>query len=160
MLSCRRTSPQPVPATIGDNEFIACCHYAGVNGGPSYHSCQHNYSTCLCDGYHKYALLWDSTHVEYYFDDTLYWGTNYPIVNDTDFGTPSITQTDNFTAFHSPFYWIINVAIGGAYQGQNINNAIFPTKMLIDYVRVYQKDIGGGCQQDVRSSRHSGRLLL
>jgi beta-glucanase (GH16 family) len=142
-------TPQPVPATIGDNEFIACCHYAGVSGGPSYHQLQYNYSTCLCDGYHKYALLWDSTHVEYYFDDTLYWGPDFPIVNGTNFGTPSITLPENTVAFHSPFYWIINVAVGGSYQGQNINNAIFPTKMLIDYVRVYQKDVVG-VNSDIR----------
>jgi beta-glucanase (GH16 family) len=132
------SQPQPVPATIGDNEFLATCHY-GINGGPSYHSCQRNYPTCLCDGYHKYGLLWDSTHVEYYFDDTLYWGPDFPIVNGTNFGTPSITQSANWDAFHSPFYWIIQVIIGSAYQGQNINNAIFPTKMLVDYVRVFQK---------------------
>jgi hypothetical protein len=77
--------------------------------------------------------------VEYYFDDTLYWGTNYPIVNGTNFGTPSINLPENTVAFHSPFYWIINIAIGGNYQGQNIDRAIFPTKMLVDYVRVYQK---------------------
>jgi beta-glucanase (GH16 family) len=137
-------APQPVPPTIGDNEFIATCHY-GINGGPSYHTCQHNYSTCLCDGYHKYALLWDSTHVEYYFDDTLYWGPDFPI----GFGTPSITQATNWDAFHSPMYWIINVMVGGAYQGQNIDNAIFPTKMLIDYVRVYQKGVVG-VNSDIR----------
>jgi beta-glucanase (GH16 family) len=131
-------APQPVPATIGDNEFIASCHY-GITGAPSSHTCQHNYSTCLCDGYHKYGLLWDSTHVEYYFDDTLYWGPDFPIMNGTNFGTPSINLPENTVAFHSPFYWIINVAIGGNYQGQNIDRAIFPTKMLIDYVRVYQK---------------------
>jgi beta-glucanase (GH16 family) len=137
--------PQPVPATIGDNEFIATCHY-GINGAPSYHSCQRNYPTCLCDGYHKYALLWDSSHVEYYFDDTLYWGPDFPV----GFGTPSITQATNWDAFHSPMYWIINVAVGGSYQGQNINAAIFPTKMLIDYVRVYQKDIVKTINKEVK----------
>jgi beta-glucanase (GH16 family) len=142
-------TPQPVPATIGDNEFIACCHFAGVNGGPSYHQLQYNYSTCLCDGYHKYGLLWDSTHVAYYFDDTLTWGPDYPIVDGTNYGTPSITQATNWDAFHSPMYWIINVMVGGAYQGQNINNAIFPTKMLIDYVRVYQNDIVNAVNKDV-----------
>ena len=135
-------TPQPVPVTIGDNEFIACCHY-GDNGLPSYHELQYNYSTCLCDHYHTYGLLWDSTHVAYYFDDTLYWGPDYPIVNGINYGTPSITQASNWDAFHSPMYWIINVMVGGAYQGQNINNAIFPTKMLVDYVRVYQKDVVG-----------------
>jgi hypothetical protein len=39
--------------------------------------------------------------------------------------------------------------VGGAYQGQNINNAIFPTKMLIDYVRVYQNDIVNAVNKDV-----------
>jgi|GEM_PF-2567027 beta-glucanase (GH16 family) len=131
---------QPVPATIGDNEFIASCDY-GVNGYPTYHSCQRNYSQCLCDHYHTYGLLWDSTHVEYYFDDTLYWGQNYPIANDTNFGTPNINLPENAVAFHSPFYWIINIAISSAYAGYNINNAIFPTKMLIDYVRVYQRGV-------------------
>jgi beta-glucanase (GH16 family) len=152
-------APQPVPATIGDNEFIGTCHYAGVNGIPSYNSCQHNYSTCLCDGYHKYALLWDSTHVEYYFDDTLYWGPDFPIVNGSNFGAPSITQATNWNAFHSPFFWIINVAVGGNYP-QNINSAIFPTKMLIDYVRVYQKGVVG-VNSDIRRQQtlHSFALV-
>jgi beta-glucanase (GH16 family) len=152
-------APEPVPPTIGDNEFIACCHY-GVNGGPSYHSCQHNYSTCLCDGYHKFGILWDSTHVEYYFDDTLFWGPNFPIVNGIDFGVPSINLPEDTVAFHSPFYWVINVAVGGAYQGQNINNAIFPAKMLIDYVRVYQKENVSVANKDVRKQTlHSFALV-
>jgi beta-glucanase (GH16 family) len=137
-LMMQANSPQPVPPTIGDNEFIECCHY-GVNGSPSYHCCQHNYPTALSDHFHTYGILWDSLHIEYYFDDTLFWGVDFPVVNGTNFGVPSITLPDNFTAFHSPFYWIINVAVGGSYQGQNINRAIFPTKMELDYVRVYQK---------------------
>jgi hypothetical protein len=73
--------------------------------------------------------------VEYHVDDSLYWGPNFPTIGYT---VPNINQTSNRAAFHGPFFWIINVAIGGAYQGQNVKNAIFPTKMLVDYVRVYQ----------------------
>jgi beta-glucanase (GH16 family) len=131
-------SEPSVPNVAGDNCFIATCHY-GVNGTPSYHCGQRNYPACLCDRYHTYGVLWDSTHVEYYFDDTLYWGPNFPTGN----GTPSITLPGNTTAFHNPFYWIMNVAVGGAYQGQQINNAIFPQKMNIDYVKVYQKGTTG-----------------
>ena len=140
--------PQPVPAVIGDDEFLASCHY-GVSGSPSYHQLQHNYPTALSDRFHTYGILWDSLHVEYYFDDTLFWGVNFPTINDTNFGVPSITLPENFTTFHSPFYWTINVAIGGAFQGQNINNAIFPTKMDLDYVRVFQKD-AVGVNSDIR----------
>ena len=135
---------QPVPAVAGDNEFIACCHY-GVNGGASYHSCQHNYPKALTDRFHTFGCLWDTNYVKYYFDDTLFWGPNFP---SAQFTTPSITQAANQVAFSSPFYWIINVAVGGAYQGQNIDNTIFPTHMDLDYVRVYQRNAGTGVNKD------------
>lgn len=151
--------PQPVPAVIGDNEFLACCHYGNANGSPSYHSLQHNYPAVLSDRFHIYGILWDSLHVEYYFDDTLFWGVDYPKVNGTNFGVPDINLPENFTTFHSPFYWIINVGVGGSFQGQNINNAIFPTKMELDYVRVYQKgatDVGRG----VKDQQHLRPFVL
>jgi beta-glucanase (GH16 family) len=129
---------QPVPAIAGDDEFIACCHYN--DNGFSAHSCQHNYPKALTDRFHTYAILWDSTAVHYYFDDTLFWGPNFPTAQ---FTTPSINQSTNFAAFHNPFFWIINVAVGGAYQGQNIDNSIFPTHMDLDYVRVYQAGVTG-----------------
>jgi beta-glucanase (GH16 family) len=151
-------APQPVPAIVGDNEFIGTCHY-GVNGGASYHSCQKNYARCLCDGFHTYGVLWDSTHVEYYFDDTLYWAAT-PLYPSAQFVTPNINLPENKLAFHSPFFWIMNVAVGGAYQGQNINNAIFPTKMLIDYVRVYQNGVITAVDKDVREQAlHSFALV-
>jgi beta-glucanase (GH16 family) len=147
----RANSPQPVPPTVGDNEFIASCHY-GVNSSPSYHSLQYNYPSALSDRFHTYGLFWDSLHAEYYFDDTLFWGVDFPIVNGTNFGVPSITLPENFTTFHSPFSWVINVEVGGAYQGQNINREIFPTKMELDYIRVYQKEATyvGRCVKDQR----------
>jgi beta-glucanase (GH16 family) len=135
---------QPVPAIAGDNEFIACCHY-GVNGAASYHSCQHNYAKPLTDRFHTYAVLWDTNSVKYYWDDTLFWGPNFPTAA---FTTPSITQAANQVAFSSPFYWIINVAVGGQYQGQNIDQSIFPTHMDLDYVRVYQKGPASAVKND------------
>ena len=136
----QRTGPQNesgscAPAAPGDNLFIGTCHY-GVGGGPSYHSCAYDNKSCLCGGFHKYAILWDPSFVKYYFDDKLYWGPDFP----AGCGTPSIISADNQVAFSSPFYWIINAAVGGNYQGPNIDNSIFPTHMDLDYVRVYQQN--------------------
>jgi len=139
--------PEPVPATICDNEFIGTCHY-GVNGGASYHSCAHDYGKCLCDGFHKYGILWDTTYVKYYFDDVQYWGPTLP----SGCGTPSILQAANQVAFSSPFFWIINSAIGGNYQGQNIDQSSFPLHMDLDYVRVYQQDIPVGVVNGVKKA--------
>ena len=128
----QRTGPQTYGSSPGDNCFIGTCHYGNGGGGAIYNSKQYNYTGCLCTQFHKYGILWDSLYVEYYFDDQVYWAQGQ---------TPSILQSTNFTAFHAPFYWILNSAVGGNYQGQNINQSTFPLHMDLDYVRVYQKSV-------------------
>ena len=42
--------------------------------------------------------------------------------------------------FDRPCYLILNLAIGGAWGGQKgIDDAIFPQRFEIDYVRVYER---------------------
>jgi beta-glucanase (GH16 family) len=42
--------------------------------------------------------------------------------------------------FDQPFYLILNVAVGGTWGGQKgIDESIFPQRMQVDYVRVYEK---------------------
>lgn len=43
--------------------------------------------------------------------------------------------------FNKNFHFILNIAIGGNWGGQQgIDDAVFPARMLIDYVRVYKKE--------------------
>jgi beta-glucanase (GH16 family) len=43
--------------------------------------------------------------------------------------------------YAKPQYLIMNLAIGGGWGGQKgIDDAIFPARYEIDYVRVYQKE--------------------
>jgi beta-glucanase (GH16 family) len=149
--------PQISAPTVGDNEFVGTCHFKGNDGSVSLHSQMVTSSTCLCDRFHTFGILWDSSHVEYYVDDSLYWGPNFPT---KEFSTPSINQDSNKTAFHGPFFWIINVVIGSAYQGSNVKNAIFPTKMLVDYVRVYQKNPSSRVVKDAAPYHPSANFAL
>ena len=48
----------------------------------------------------------------------------------------NIMGTDEF---HKPFFILLNLAIGGDWPGQTIDQSKLPAKMYIDYVRVYQK---------------------
>jgi beta-glucanase (GH16 family) len=42
--------------------------------------------------------------------------------------------------FDQPQYLILNLAIGGSWGGQEgVDESIFPQKLEVDYVRVYQK---------------------
>ncbi len=41
--------------------------------------------------------------------------------------------------YNHNFFMILNVAVGGNWGGQKgIDDSVFPQKMLVDYVRVYQ----------------------
>ncbi|MHA2247798.1 MAG: hypothetical protein ACXADY_22820, partial [Candidatus Hodarchaeales archaeon] len=41
--------------------------------------------------------------------------------------------------FNQNFYWILNIAVGGSWGGiYGIDDSVFPQKMIVDYVRVYQ----------------------
>lgn len=44
--------------------------------------------------------------------------------------------------FERPFYFLLNIAIGGGWPGNPDNTTIFPTTMNVDYIRVY--DIANG----------------
>ena len=49
-------------------------------------------------------------------------------------------KTTDEWPFDQRFHLKLNVAIGGGWGGQNgIDDSIFPQRMLVDYVRVYQK---------------------
>jgi beta-glucanase (GH16 family) len=40
--------------------------------------------------------------------------------------------------FDKPFFIILNLAVGGTFDGDPTSDAVFPATMLVDYVRVYR----------------------
>jgi len=77
-------------------------------------------------GFHRYAIEWDSLHIRFFVDDTVHY-----VVSKTD-----VQRYGNWV-FDQPFYLILNLAVGGHFDGDPQSDAIFPATMLIDYVRVY-----------------------
>ena len=41
--------------------------------------------------------------------------------------------------FDQPFFVILNLAVGGNFDGDPKSDAIFPATMLVDFVRVYRR---------------------
>ncbi len=77
-------------------------------------------------GFHRYAIEWDSLRIRFFVDDTVHY-----VVSKTD-----VQHYGNWV-FDQPFYLILNLAVGGHFDGDPQSDAIFPATMLIDYVRVY-----------------------
>jgi beta-glucanase (GH16 family) len=82
-------------------------------------------SGIFSDEFHVFTLIWDESNLKYYVDDNL-------------FHTISITDV-NKSEFHEPFFFILNVAVGGIWPGSPDATTVFPTAMNVDYIRVFQK---------------------
>jgi beta-glucanase (GH16 family) len=80
------------------------------------------------DDFHVYAVEWTQEKMDFYVDDQKY----FTYENE---GTGR-----DVWPYDQPHYLILNIAVGGAWGGQKgIDDGIFPQKMLIDYVRMYEK---------------------
>lgn len=79
--------------------------------------------------FHVYAMDWSENRISIEVDGKVY-ATFDRKEGDADAQWP----------FHKPFYLILNLAIGGSWGGvKGIDDAAFPQRMEVDYVRVYQK---------------------
>lgn len=76
--------------------------------------------------YHVYAIEWDSGSIRWYLDGVLYHQANISY---------NINGTNEF---HEPFFIILNLAVGGNWPGQTIDDSKLPAAFYVDYVRVYQ----------------------
>ncbi len=83
----------------------------------------------VADAFHVYAMEWTPERIDVFVDDTLY----FTYMNEHE-GWEE-------WPFDKPFHLILNVAVGGAWgrAGGPIDDTVFPQRMLVDYVRVYQR---------------------
>ncbi len=79
----------------------------------------------LSDAFHVYTIVWDEQSIKWYLDDQPY------------FELP-VTE-DHQTEFQKPFFFIMNVAVGGDWPGAPDVSTIFPTRMYVDYIRAFQE---------------------
>ncbi len=82
-------------------------------------------SGTYADKYHVFSILWDESAIKWYIDDT-------------EFYDASITS-ENMSEFHQEFFFIFNIAVGGNWPGNPDSQTVFPQRMKVDYVRVFQK---------------------
>ena len=75
--------------------------------------------------FHLYAVEWGKDYIDFFIDTYLY----------------QRIKPENITGkwvFNTPFFMILNVAVGGNYVGYPTSGTPFPQSMYIDYVKVYK----------------------
>ena len=103
-------------------------HGPGYSGGSAL-SAQFNLSPArFADDYHLFALEWSADGVRWLVDERVYHSR-------TRQGMADIGKT---WVFDHPFFMILNLAVGGTFDGDPDPTTEFPSQMLVDYVRVSQ----------------------
>lgn len=117
----------------------ATIHYGGAHGNDVYSGLSYNFPTGQSvTGFHTYDLDWASNSIKFSVDGNLFetqtsWYSNIG-TNTTKYPFPA--------PFNVPFYFLMNLAIGGNYLNNPSTNSInpsLPAEMLVDYVRVYEQ---------------------
>lgn len=102
-------------------------HGPGYSGNTPFahaHSLQHD---TFADDFHTFTVEWDSLHVRFFVDDTVHYRVTRSEVE--RFGTSVLDQS---------FFLLLNLAVGGTFDGDPSSDAILPATLLVDYVRVYR----------------------
>jgi beta-glucanase (GH16 family) len=87
-----------------------------------------NYSITTNDfsgSFHVFSLQWDTNKLTILVDDIAYFTANK-------------TDVSGNYPFDKPFFFIMNVAVGGNWPGNPNSFTSFPQRMIVDYVRVFQ----------------------
>lgn len=75
--------------------------------------------------FHVYSMEWKQDAINLLIDDV-----KYLTVTNTDI---AITNP-----FNNPFFFIFNIAVGGNWPGSPDGTTVFPQRMIVDYIRVFQ----------------------
>ena len=80
-------------------------------------------------GFHTYAAEWETNQIRFYVDDILHFTVN----KNSSMSDANFTTAKNI---------IVNLAVGGDFGGDPNGTTVFPQTMLVDYVRVWQRQTG------------------
>ncbi|GIF16078.1 discoidin domain-containing protein [Actinoplanes teichomyceticus] len=108
------------------SEAYSTLHAPAYNGAGGYGQ---KYATVdLSADFHVWAVEWDSKGMRFFLDNR----EVFYAAKDT------VENTRGPWIYDHQFYLILNLAVGGDFPGPIDASTPFPSRMLVDYVRVYQ----------------------
>lgn len=80
----------------------------------------------FADEFHVFSIEWEENSIRWFLDDVEYHSIG-----------PSDMNGQNYP-FNQPFYFLMNIAVGGNWPGPPTEDTTFPEFMAVDYIRVFQ----------------------
>jgi beta-glucanase (GH16 family) len=110
------------PQNEGYDWVQGSIHGTSLNGGIQYHP-----TGFSATGWHTYGMIWTKGQIQYYVDSPSNIYATF---------TPA-TQTGTWPFDTGPEFILLNLAVGGTWPGSPDSTTVFPSQMLVDYVRIY-----------------------
>lgn len=114
---------------IGTNpkQVVGSMHWKQQDGSTgTYNNAYSLPSQDFSQEFHVFSVIWKKDSLQFLVDDHAY-------VN----GSVSNVSSGTYP-FNNPFFFIFNVAVGGDWPGPPDGTTVFPQRMFVDYVRVFQ----------------------
>ena len=106
-------------------------HYGGTYPNNTHSGSSYTLSEgTFAQDFHLFTLEWDSTEMRWYVDGQHYLTQKNWYSTAAEYPAP----------FDQKFHLLLNVAVGGNWPGNPDLTTILPQEMVIDYVRVYEKE--------------------
>lgn len=100
-------------------------HGPGYSGAtPFAHA--HRMSGTVWQDFHTFAVEWHSGGVAFYVDSVMHYVV-----------TRGELERYGASILDQPYFLILNLAVGGHFDGDPASDAVIPATMLVDYVRVF-----------------------
>lgn len=91
----------------------------------------------FANDFHVYTMIWEEDNIKWYVDGKFF----FKVTNDQWYSAAAPNNPN--APFDEPFYIIMNLAIGGYFDGLlSPDPADIPATMQVDYVRVYKESDG------------------
>jgi len=75
--------------------------------------------------FHVYSVVWKTDTMQFLVDGVQYYEVPF-------------TQISGANPFTLDQFFIFNIAVGGNWPGSPDNTTLFPQRMAVDYIRIYQ----------------------
>lgn len=82
-------------------------------------------SGTFSDKFYVFSIEWDAEQIRWYVDGEVFYGEDI-----TDPKKSELTL---------PFFFLINLAVGGDFDGDPDGSTTFPQQLVVDYIRVYEE---------------------
>ena len=104
----------------------------GALHGPGYSGATplfgtYNVGQIVSANYHVYAIEWDANGIRWFVDGNQFYSASR-----------SFVESYGPWVYDHPFFVLLNVAVGGNWPGSPNASSVFPQRMYVDYIRVYQ----------------------